>query len=351
MERRPRDIHTKHLTEADRQRVRILYYDAGLGPTAIARQTGFSVGQVKHAIRAESAAVRPRSGRPRELSAQQEAELVEYVTSSRQGRQATFLQLSCLLFNSLFGVYAIRSALRRLGFMRRVARRKPPISESNRQRRLAWVTKRQKWTSEQWKAVLWTDETWITGGCHRKQYISRRRGEEWDPTCIIEKHQRRRGWMFWGCFSGGQKGPGILWEKEWGTITADTYQQRIVPLIDGWIRLCSMETGGRLLLMQDGAPSHSATATLQDLNERGVTVLDWPPYSPDLNPIEMCWNWMKDFVEDKYGLTEKPTYDQLRQWVYEAWEALPVDFLDELLASMPARCQAVIDAEGMHTRY
>jgi len=44
--------------------------------------------------------------------------------------------------------------------------------------------------------------------------------------------------MFWGCFSGKYgKGPGIFWEKEWGTINEETYQEWIVPIIDGWIWL------------------------------------------------------------------------------------------------------------------
>lgn len=60
---------------------------------------------------------------------------------------------------------------------------------------------------------------------------------------------------------------------------------------------------------------------------------------------------MKDFIEDKYGTNEKPTYIRLRGYVLEAWEELTESFLAELLDSMPARCQAVIDANGMHTKY
>jgi transposase len=100
-----------------------------------------------------------------------------------------------------------------------------------------------------------------------------------------------------------------------------------------------------------GAPGHAAKATHEDLAERGVKVISWPPYSPDLNPIETVWNWMKDYVKDKYGDIEKPSYDQLRAWVWEAWNEIPEDWLKELLASMPLRCQAVIDANGMHTKY
>jgi transposase len=49
-----------------------------------------------------------------------------------------------------------------------------------------------------------------------------------------------------------------------------------------------------LLLIQDGAPGHSAAETKEDLHERGIYPIFWPPYSPDLNPIETVWNLMKD---------------------------------------------------------
>jgi hypothetical protein len=44
-------------------------------------------------------------------------------------------------------------------------------------------------------------------------------------------------------------------------------------------------------------------------------------------------------------------YDELRTAIIEAWNAVPESHLLELLESMPARCQAVIDADGKHTRY
>jgi transposase len=198
--------------------------------------------------------------------------------------------------------------------------------------------------------ILWTDETWITYGRHRKTYITRTQGEELDPTCVIEREQRKRGWMFWGCFSGFGKGPGIFWEKDWGTISGETYRAHTVPVIDGWIRLNAINRQD-LILMQDGAPGHAADATQEDLDQRGVTRITWPPYSPDLNPIENCWNWMKDYVADRYGDEPKPTYDKLRKWVNEAWEELPIEFWGEQLASMPDRMQAVKDANGMHTKY
>ena len=103
-----------------------------------------------------------------------------------------------------------------VGYHRRVARKKPPISETNRLLRLAWAIEHENWTREQWNTILWTDETWVTSGKHTKTWVTRRAGEEYDPDCIEEREPRKNGWMFWGCFSGGLgKGPCLFWEKEW----------------------------------------------------------------------------------------------------------------------------------------
>ncbi|WDK13290.1 beta-1,3-glucosidase [Colletotrichum graminicola] len=69
---RPKGIHTKHLPETDRIRIRTLYFDAYMPPKATVKQTGYTLSQVRHAVRANSAAVKPRSGRPRKPKQDQE---------------------------------------------------------------------------------------------------------------------------------------------------------------------------------------------------------------------------------------------------------------------------------------
>jgi len=41
----------------------------------------------------------------------------------------------------------------------------------------------------------------------------------------------------------------------------------------------------------------------------------------------------------------------LEKAIFEAWEAISNDYLELLIKSMPRRCEAVIAAEGWHTKY
>ena len=313
---------------------------------AIARHLGVTQRQVQTASSTDHPTPKKRKGRCPLLSEAQADELEVFICYSRTNRLMSYLHLATGPF-AHWGAseYAIRYALRKRGYKRYVARAKPPLSEQNKAIRLQWALEHVNWTREQWMLILWTDETWVTGGRHRKQWVTRRPGEELDPTCIVDKIRKRRGWMFWGCFNGGEKGPCLFWEKEWGMINQETYCQRIVPLIHGWIR-----TNPGLQLMQDGAPGHSAGDTLQELAERRIYPIFWPAYSPDLNPIETIWNWMKDYIEEKNGDVQL-SYDRLRGAVREAWDAITREQLLELIDSMGQRCQDVIDAQGGYTKW
>ncbi|KAK5986330.1 Transposable element Tcb2 transposase [Trichostrongylus colubriformis] len=53
------------------------------------------------------------------------------------------------------------------------------------------------------------------------------------------------------------------------------------------------------ILVQDNAPAHRSAYTAGRLKTMNVRLLDWPPESPDLNPIELVWGSMKAFVRKK----------------------------------------------------
>ena len=45
------------------------------------------------------------------------------------------------------------------------------------------------------------------------------------------------------------------------------------------------------------------------------------------------------------------TYDELARVIVEVWEAIPQDYIDNLIKSMDNRVNAVLEAKGWHTRY
>lgn len=50
------------------------------------------------------------------------------------------------------------------------------------------------------------------------------------------------------------------------------------------------------VLIWDGAPWHRASAVQQAAQKLGFTLMPLPAYSPDLNPIEQLWKWMRSEV-------------------------------------------------------
>ncbi len=73
------------------------------------------------------------------------------------------------------------------------------------------------------------------------------------------------------------------------------------------------------IFQQDLAPAHTAKGTKSWFNDHGVTVLDWPANSPDLNPIENLWGIVKRKMRD----TRPNNADELKATVKETWASIP----------------------------
>ena len=69
--------------------------------------------------------------------------------------------------------------------------------------------------------------------------------------------------------------------------------------------------------------------------------------SPDLSPIENCWQPVKQHLR-KYPHRDDATTKEL---IYEGWSHVSQQFVNEQVATMPKRLQAVIDDEVGMTGY
>jgi ketohexokinase/beta-glucosidase len=103
-----------------------------------------------------------------------------------------------------------------------------------------------------------------------------------------------------------------------------------------------------MVLMQYNATPHTARTTQQMLQGHNIRILDWPPCSLDLNPIEHVWYEIDRRVRQ---LPQPQNLAQLERNFVNTWTNLPQRFLFNYVNSMRTRCLAVIRANGGHTRY
>uniref|UniRef100_A0A9J7XDV8 Tc1-like transposase DDE domain-containing protein n=1 Tax=Cyprinus carpio carpio TaxID=630221 RepID=A0A9J7XDV8_CYPCA len=101
------------------------------------------------------------------------------------------------------------------------------------------------------------------------------------------------------------------------------------------------------VFQHDLAPAHSAKTTGKWFTDQGITVLNWPANSPDLNPIENLW----DIVKRKLRDTRPNTLDELKAAIEASWASITPQQCHRLIASMPRRIEAVISAKGFPTKY
>lgn len=101
------------------------------------------------------------------------------------------------------------------------------------------------------------------------------------------------------------------------------------------------------VLQKDNARPHTARVTQNFLVTNNVQTLLWPALSPEMNPIEHVWDYMKRKIRARNVYNVQ----QLRQAITNEWNQLPARFLHSLVASMRRRCTELIRVNGGHTHY
>ena len=110
------------------------------------------------------------------------------------------------------------------------------------------------------------------------------------------------------------------------------------------------------IFMHDNASIHTARTVVQWFQDQGIDVVDWPPYSPDLNPIENLWKLLKAKIIELHPelVTMKDndtTKAHLIECAQEAWDLLEDTMLDKLAFGMQKRVDAAKAAGGWYIKY
>ncbi|UYV82675.1 hypothetical protein LAZ67_22000511 [Cordylochernes scorpioides] len=135
----------------------------------------------------------------------------------------------------------------------------------------------------EWHRVVFSDESrFCLSSDSRRVRVWRRRGERSNPAAIVERPTvRQRGIMVWGAIAYDSRSPLLRIQ---GTMTAQRYVDDVLRPVT----LPYLQGVPNALYQQDNARPHTARISQQALQD--VQMLPWPPYSPDLSPIEHVWD-------------------------------------------------------------
>ena len=86
-----------------------------------------------------------------------------------------------------------------------------------------------------------------------------------------------------------------------------------------------------LVFQQDNAPTHKASIIKKFFRENEWEVLDWPPYSPDLNIIESLWAIVK-----KRLANQSVSWENSEEKVHEIWNSIELETVQKLLTAFPS---------------
>ena len=107
------------------------------------------------------------------------------------------------------------NALKKENYFSFVAAHKPHLSPVHRKDRLKWAKNHATWTDDQWRSVIWSDESKFTAGGHAgSSRVIRKKGTRYDAANIVQITKWDVGsTIVWGCFWGGGFGPLVFLKK------------------------------------------------------------------------------------------------------------------------------------------
>ena len=168
-------------------------------------------------------------------------------------------------------------------------------------------------------------------GSDGKTYVRRKVGEELSPKCLKASVKFGGGSvMVWGMISGDGVGPLVQLQ---GKVNAGVYKQLVKDHVLPVLRNSTKQPS---IFMQDNTPCHKTMVVMNFLKAENVTVMDLPPQSPDLNPIENVWKTLGECSKAR----NPKTTEQLWNALQEEWNKITQQDINKLISSCSRRCQS-----------
>ncbi len=282
-----------------------------------------------------------RSGRKRKTTTEQDAAIVQEAKSTKFTTPRSIKRKLGLDVSE----DTIDRRLLQAGLPGRIARHVFQLSDEHMRQRLSFAHGYQRWTMDDWCRVLFADVKTFRGlGRGGQVWVRRPVGEAANPEYSVAHKPHPVSVPAWGCFSA--HGPGYMAMFE-GSLDAaglrNIFRDYLLPTVKE-----HFDEGADWWLLHDNDPGRHKSQVLRTfMHNNYVRPLDFPPYSPDLNPIENLWADM----DKRMGSTDADTKEELEKAVADTWAATSKAYCEQLARSMPTRITQVIERDGAYTDY
>jgi len=325
----------------DQRAAIIAYWKDGQSREMIARKIGCSTNTIERWIEHSkntdgSLNDKIRVGRKRKLDQDQDESIV---TVAKTVKKITPRQIKGKL-NLPVSSRTVRRRLNEAGLNGRIAKKQSKSLDQKKRLSFAEGYGPRFWSKLDWRHVLYSDEAHIELGPHGQMWVQRPPGKALDIDYMTTKEPHPPRLSVWGCFSSQGVGHLEIFEETLDAkMLVEIFKEHLVKSANRLIPPPTRKRN-RWWLLQDNAPTHKAKLTQTWLAKNNIICLDFPPFSPDLNPIENLWN-----AKNSTDLND------LREWLEHEWQATNPAFLRELSDSMVRRCQEVVQNKGGKTKY
>lgn len=225
-----------------------------------------------------------------------------------------------------------------------VQKRKPFRNQSQVNRRKDWCKRMQLWKADQWRKVIWSDESHFELINRSNRVYVRRTSDE--KNCPFNFQSRLQGGggqvSVWGCFTAAGPGPILFYD---GRLNSASYVTILSAALPQFIEDQFGDQDADYYFMQDNAPCHKAKATMEWFERQRIRVLPWPPTSPDLNPIENIWS----IIDQKLTKMKIGSVPEMKEAIKKIWFEIGADIWDSLVKSLAGdfgRVQKVLKVKG-----
>lgn len=180
------------------------------------------------------------------------------------------------------------------------------ITTTNKKKWLEFAKKHIDKPLSFWKTVVWSDESkFELVGKKKRRRVWRKVGE-----ALLDRHTTKTvkfgggSIMAWGCFTWSGVGnlhkiDGIMDVRYYIRILSTNLRQSVEK----------MGITEQYIFQQANDPKHTAGVTKQYFERKSINVLEWPPQSADLNPIENLWAALDSKVPPS-GRTNRQTFSE-----------------------------------------